>query len=182
MIRLYIRCVDALMRAIRVLIAVLLIASVLLNFANIVGRYAFHAPLIGAEEMMMFLMIAIVFLGAAVVAREGRHIKMDIIVGLLPVPAQKVIHAVVEVLAIAVTGMITYLAIPLIQHLAAFNERSQAANIPLAIPQAAIPVGFTLLILATVARLLEPAPAQSAREQHVYELEVADAHLDEPVI
>lgn len=182
MIRLYIRCVDALMRAIRVLIGLLLVVSVLVNFANIVGRYAFHAPLVGAEEMMIFLMIAIVFLGTAVVAREGRHIKMDILVGLLPAPAQKVIHALVELLAIVVAGVITYLAIPLIQHLAAFNERSQAANIPLAIPQALIPVGFTLLILATVARLVESPPAHPGLEQHVYELEVADAQVVEPVM
>lgn len=179
MIRLYLRCIDGLMRAIRVLIGLLLIASVLVNFANIVGRYAFRAPLVGAEEIMMFLMIAIVFLGAAVVAREGRHIQMDIVVGLLPVPAQKAINALVQILAIVVTGIITYLAIPLIGHLAAFNERSQAANIPLAIPQAAIPVGFTLLILATVARLVEPAPARPPAEQHAYELAVDDAQLAE---
>jgi TRAP-type C4-dicarboxylate transport system permease small subunit len=169
------------MRAIRVLIGLLLVVSVLVNFANIVGRYAFHAPLVGAEEMMIFLMIAIVFLGTAVVAREGRHIKMDILVGLLPVRAQKTIHVLVEILTIVVTGVVTYLAIPLIGHLAAFNERSQAANIPLAIPQAAIPVGFTLLILATVARLLEPAPVLEPAQQHVYELDVADGHLAEPV-
>lgn len=43
---------------------------------------------------------------------------------------------------------------PVIVQLASYDERSQAANLPLAIPQAMIPLGFTTMALLVAARLL----------------------------
>jgi len=46
--------------------------------------------------------------------------------------------------------------------LAAFDERSQAANFPLVIPQAMLPVGYTLMALVVAARLLVRSRGSSA--------------------
>jgi hypothetical protein len=40
--------------------------------------------------------------------------------------------------------------------LAAFDERSQAANFPLVIPQAMVPIGYSLMALLVAVRLLTP--------------------------
>jgi TRAP-type mannitol/chloroaromatic compound transport system permease small subunit len=45
------------------------------------------------------------------------------------------------------------LGVPIVVHLAQFDERSQAANVPLFIPQAIVPIGLTLLALGAFARL-----------------------------
>ena len=45
---------------------------------------------------------------------------------------------------IATAAAVTVFAWPVITQLAAFDERSQAANFPLVIPQAMIPIGYTL--------------------------------------
>ena len=66
------------------LAGVLLVASVALNFANVVGRYFFNASIYWAEEIMLFLMVGCVFLGNGVVAWSGRQIRMDVIVGMMP--------------------------------------------------------------------------------------------------
>ena len=63
----------ALVSALRVMAGVLLAASVLLNFANVIGRYFFNASIYWAEEVMLFLMVACVFLGNGVVAWSGRQ-------------------------------------------------------------------------------------------------------------
>jgi TRAP-type C4-dicarboxylate transport system permease small subunit len=60
----------------------------------------------------------------------------------------------------AVSATLIWLAIPVVQRLFAFDERSTAANFPLWIPQAMIPLGLGLMIVATIARLLDPARAQ----------------------
>ena len=74
------RGVRALVAVLRVLAGVLLVASVALNFANVVGRYFFSASIYWAEEIMLFLMVGCVFLGNGVVAWSGRQLRMDVIV------------------------------------------------------------------------------------------------------
>lgn len=144
------------MHAVRLAIGALLTISVLINLANVVGRYAFHQPIIGAEEIMLFIMVSIVFLAFGVVAWEGRHIKMDILVDRLPQRLRRGIQTAIEFLAISVAAITISLALPVIQHLAMFDQRSQAANVPLFLPQVFVPIGFALLIAGTLARLLDP--------------------------
>ena len=146
------------MNAVRVIIGVLLVLSVALNFANVIGRYVFKRPIVGAEEVMAFLMIAIVFLAFGVVAWEGRHIKMDLILELAPPPLRGPIAGIAEITAIIVGGILIWIAIPVVERLYAFHQVSQAAGVPLWLPQAMIPVGMVLMILGVSARLLQGVP------------------------
>jgi C4-dicarboxylate transporter DctQ subunit len=149
------RLVDRLMNALRVLIGVLLVASVVLNLANVIGRKFLHAPISGAEEVMNFLMVALVFLGAGAVAYDGTHINMEILIDRLPPPLRDAFKAFAQLAAIAVAIVIITLGIPIVRHLGEFNERSQAANVPLWIPQATVPIGLALLALGAAARLVK---------------------------
>jgi len=62
------RGARALVTILRVLAGVLLVASVALNFVNVVGRYFFNTSIYWAEEVMLFLMVGCVFFGNGVVA------------------------------------------------------------------------------------------------------------------
>ncbi len=55
---------------------------------------------------------------------------------------------------IATAVAITVFAWPVISDLAAFDERSQAANFPLVIPQAMVPIGYSLMALLVAVRLI----------------------------
>ena len=143
--------------AARSLAAILLCASVAINFANIIGRYFFSVSISWAEEIMLFLMCGCVFLGVGPVSWANRHIRMDIIVNMLPPPAKKFFDLLSELAFIATAILLVIFATPVIVDLAAFDERSQAANFPLVIPQAMIPVGFTIMALLVAIRLLTRA-------------------------
>jgi TRAP-type C4-dicarboxylate transport system permease small subunit len=149
----FVRGVDALMRVVRALIALLLVVSVLLNFSNVIGRKFLAHPIVGAEEVMNFLMVAVVFLGAGVVAYDGTHINMEIVIDRFPPRLRDAFKAFAQLAAIVVAVWIVILGVPIVQHLFAFDERSQAANVPLWIPQAMVPVGLILLALGALARL-----------------------------
>src|ERR1700691_6702907 len=82
------RSANVLMAALRVAAGAMLVTSVGINFANIIGRYVFSVSLSWAEEAMLFLMIGCVFLAAGPVGWMGRHIRMDVIVSLLPPKAR----------------------------------------------------------------------------------------------
>ena len=95
------RGVRALLAVIRVLSGVLLVCSVALNFANVVGRYFFNASIPWAEEAMLFLMVGCVFLGNGVVAWSGRQIRMDIIVSMMPAKVREALDLFSELVLIA---------------------------------------------------------------------------------
>jgi TRAP-type C4-dicarboxylate transport system permease small subunit len=148
------RGANALMAMIRVAAGLLLIASVTINFVNIIGRYFFSVSLQWAEEMMLFLMVGCVFLGTGLVGWAGRQIRMDVIVSLLPTPARRALELLSELVTIAVSLALAVFAWPVIHMLAAFDQRSQAANFPLVIPQAMVPLGLTLMALLVAVRLI----------------------------
>jgi TRAP-type C4-dicarboxylate transport system permease small subunit len=146
--------VRALLAVLRVLAGVLLAASVLLNFANVVARYFFSASIYWAEEVMLFFMVGCVFLGNGAVAWSGRHIKMDVIVGMMPPKAREWLDVFAELVFIAVAITIVVFAWPVIHDLYSFDQRSQSAEIPLYIPQALIPVGLGIMAALVSVRLI----------------------------
>jgi TRAP-type C4-dicarboxylate transport system permease small subunit len=133
---------------------VFLISSVAINFANIIGRYFFSVSIPWAEEIMLFLMVGCVFTGCCAVAWEGRQIRMDVIIGMMPPRIRDFFNLLAELVMIATAAAVTVFAWPVITQLSAFDERSQAANFPLVIPQAMIPIGYTMMALLVAMRLL----------------------------
>lgn len=148
------RCANALMTVLRVAAGAMLAVSVGINFANIVGRYFFSVSISWAEEAMLFLMIGCVFLGAGPVGWLGRHIRMDVVVLLLPPGARKAFDVFADLVTIATCIMLAVFAWPVVTMLAELNERSATANIPLVIPQSVVPLGLMLMALLIAARLV----------------------------
>jgi len=133
---------------------IFLISSVAINFANIIGRYFFSVSIPWAEEIMLFLMVGCVFTGCCAVAWEGRQIRMDVIIAMMPAKVHDLFHLLSDLVLIAAAAAVTAFAWPVITQLAAFDERSQAADFPLVIPQAMVPIGYTLMALLLAVRLL----------------------------
>ena len=69
-----------------------------LLFVNVVLRYVFLRPLPWAEELTLYLMVWIVFVGGSVVVRTRGHIAVDVLPLLLSPRANRL-------LAVAVTGV-----------------------------------------------------------------------------
>jgi TRAP-type C4-dicarboxylate transport system permease small subunit len=154
--------------------AVLLLVAVAINAANIIGRYcaveceaalervhldpvAYVVPLhpIGwADEIMLFLLVGMVFLGNAIVGFEGRSLRMDIVLHALPRGLRRALEAATDLAMIAVCATLIVLGWPAVQMLAEFNQRSEAADIPLAIPQALVPIGLGLNAFLVGIRLI----------------------------
>ena len=150
----FLRGVRALVSVLRILAGLLLVASVGLNFANVIGRYFFNTSIFWAEEVMLYLMVACVFLGNGVVAWSGRQLRMDVIVAMMPAQVQKVLALVAELTFIVVAVAIVVFAWPVIRDLWLFDQRSQSAELPMVIPQIMIPIGLSIMAFLVVVRLL----------------------------
>src|ERR1700726_3431285 len=120
--------IEALVKAVRWLLmftraaaGILLISSVAINFANIIGRYFFSVSIPWAEEIMLFLMVGCVFTGCCAVAWEGRQIRMDVIVSMLPDKGRDFLALVSELVMIATAAAVTAFAWPVLSQLASFD-------------------------------------------------------------
>jgi TRAP-type C4-dicarboxylate transport system permease small subunit len=136
------------------LTAVLMLIAVALNAANIVGRYVFFRPIASAEEIMLFLLVGTVFLGNAIVGFEGKQLRMDVILHALPPALRRAFDVAADLTMIAVCVILIMLGWPAVQMLAEFDQRSQAAEIPMMIPQALVPIGLGLNALLVGVRLI----------------------------
>lgn len=148
------KAVHWLLTLTRSLSAIFLISSVAINFANIVGRYVFNVSFTWAIEVILFLMVGAVFTGSCAVAWENRHIRMDVLLRKLPPRLSRFLSLLSDLVLIATAIAVTAFAYPVIVELAAFDERSAAADIPLFIPQSLVPIGYSLMALLVAVRLL----------------------------
>lgn len=146
---------QRMIRATEVVSAGCLLVACVVNFLNIVGRYFFHAPIVWAEEVMQFLMIAGVFLGAPMVTLRRAHISMDMILTVFPERIRMLLDILGDLVLLAVAGTVIWLGIPVIMRFVAFGQVTDAAAIPVAIPQSVIPLGLFLTGLAVVVHLIE---------------------------
>jgi TRAP-type C4-dicarboxylate transport system permease small subunit len=148
------RGAQGVMHVIRIASGVLLVGSVAVNFANIIGRYFLSVSIPWAEEVMLFLMIACVFLNCGLAGWSGRQIRMDAFVSLLPPRPRAIVELVCELVVVATCLVLAGLAWPVVSMLAELDERSEAANIPLVLPQGMMPIGFLIMAFLIAIRLL----------------------------
>ena len=94
---------NRLARLIAVIIGTLLIAAVLINLSNVAGRYLLDKPIYWAEEGMVYLQIALVIIGAALVTRDNAHLRMDAVEHLMPARLKRKIDLVTALLTVVVT-------------------------------------------------------------------------------
>ena len=135
-------------RGLRWLLGTVLIAAVLINLANVVGRYVFSRPIQATDEILVYLFVWCVFLGAVLVSWEGRQLRMDAMTSVLPAPARAVLNGLALALFV---GMALFVIVQSMGFLARINQvglKSVATGLPMVVPHAAIPLGFGLMLLA----------------------------------
>ena len=134
------------LRLIRAILGLLILAGVALNFANVVGRYVFFAPIIWAEEVLVFIMIWCVMLGATLVTWDNQHLRMDAVHHLTPPRVRRWLNLVGTV-AFLVAGVFVLLqSLRVLLLAAATGQRSVVAEIPMVVPFAAIPLSFAIIV------------------------------------
>ncbi|MFN3145768.1 MAG: TRAP transporter small permease [Paracoccaceae bacterium] len=137
-----------------VLAGICMLGGIGINFANVVGRYFFGAPIFWAEEAMIFLIIWAVFLGFVAVTAQGEHLKMDLLARRLPERAQAWLERLGLVLGVVVMLFLAWQSWASLSRLWRFDMRSIALDIPMVIPHAAVPVGFVLSAVAAALLLV----------------------------
>ena len=171
----------------KLILGVLCFTGIAINFANVVGRYVFSAPIIWAEEILVYIMIWCVFIGAILVTWEGRHIKMDLVAVHIPAPWRYVVNGFMALAFILICLFVVKQSWTLTAMMAEVDQQSVIARLPMAAVHASILVGFTLMLLALLLRLKayitgdmgSEAEATAEQLRELYgEFEGAEPHTD----
>lgn len=143
---------------------VALVLIVLINGVNVFCRYVLFWALSWAEEAMVFLMIIGVFVGAITVTWERIHIRIDAFVNMM----QGGWRLAAEWLAVAITAAVLlpigWVSLGVVLKLKGFDQRSDALDLPVWIPQVAMP--FALLGIPIVMALVLLLRGAEDRKPH----------------
>ena len=160
------RLLDRTARAIELILAVAFILAVLLNFTNVIGRYLFGISLLGSDEVQVFIMVAMTFLGAAVVTRRNEHLRMDVLVRFMPAGLQFVLRIAEQILLLVLAGFVLSQSYFYAAQMFSIGRNSDMAGVPMWIPHGSVVLGFAMILLITAWRLatviLRREPVHSA--------------------
>lgn len=140
------------MQGARLLLGTLLLVSIALNFANVVARYGFQAPIIWTEEIMTMILLWCVFVGAALVTRRDEHLRMNILSDRLPPKWREALRVTYTVCMVVVLLFILVPSIRIVTTFISYGQKAAVTELPIAIPHLAIPVGLALMLLALLRR------------------------------
>ncbi len=133
-------------------ICILLIAVMIL--AQIVGRW-FGVIIPSTEDFSGYLLAAASFLALAYTFRLGGHIRVTLLIHLLPSALQHKLTCVVLFVFTLITGFGAYHLCYLVYESWVFNELSQGyIAIPIWIPQLPMALGAVLFFIALVDDLI----------------------------
>ena len=148
------KALDRLARVIEVVLALAFIIAVLLNFTNVVGRYVFGISLLGSDEIQVFIMVGVTFLGAAVVTRRNQHLRMDVLIQFMPAWMRLALRIAEQLLLIALAAFVITQSYFYARQMLRIGRTSDMAGVPMWIPHGAVALGFALIVIVVAWRLI----------------------------
>jgi tripartite ATP-independent transporter DctM subunit len=139
--------------AIGVPTAALVLLEILVLLGGVVSRYAFHHPVIWTDELASTLFLWLAMLGSAVALHRAEHMRMTAVVGMLSPPARRALEVVATVAALTFLVLILPSAYEFATDEIAVT--TPAMQISDAWRAAALPVGFAIMIVIGVIRLVD---------------------------
>jgi C4-dicarboxylate transporter DctQ subunit len=147
-----------------------LAAAVTLSIVGVVLRYVFDYVLYWSEEASLFLVILSTFVGASIALRHKEHVGVDILAQVTRGRARRAVHAIAALIVLVYAGLFSVLGWMMVSSPESAAFRTPAIDLPLWVPQLAVPLGITLLLVRSLQVLyrtirgLEPYPDAQDRE------------------
>ena len=150
------RAADLIDRAIAAVVeraaAALVVVEIAVLFAGVVSRYVFRSPLVWSDELASILFLWLSMLGAVIALRHGEHMRMTAFVG----KAGPRRRAMLDAFALAASIAFLVLILPPVFGYATEEAAivTPALEISNAWRASALPIGFGLMIVVAVLRML----------------------------
>jgi TRAP-type C4-dicarboxylate transport system permease small subunit len=119
---------------------------------EILARTVLGEPTVWAQEISIYLLIAVAFLGLAPTLASDEHIRIDVFTRRLGSRVRRALGAAAMLGIAAYAAVAAYGGVEIVLHSMRFGRRSLTLlSVPVWIPQALVPVGMSLLCLVALA-------------------------------
>ena len=148
------RLIDRMMTALLVLLGLMLLMLMALGLYNIVSRYLFSKAILWADEISIFGIIAMTWLGVIVSSWRGTEIRMSIFADMLPARFRRWLDMAQEALIAGLTLWLAWLSWGYVSRLFAFGMKSDAAGLPVWMVHITVTIGLAGAGMIAILRLL----------------------------
>lgn len=137
--------------------AIAVVMAVAITY-SVVMRYVLNTPQVWTDELMGYLMVALVMFGLGETVRRGDHINVDLITARFGPSGQRLARAWGLVAMIAVAVVLLERSWDMVAFSRMVDLLSEGyLAMPVWIPQSSLLVGFSLMILASANQLVRLA-------------------------
>ncbi len=145
------RIFERLMREIERVLSAAFVFAVCLNFVNVIGRYVFARTLAWGDEVQVYIMLAMTFLGAAVVTWRNLHLRMDMLAKSMPGRVRALLVAVELLVILVLAGLVLVQSTLYAGRIFSIAQTSDIGT-PMWIPHSVVALGFGLIAAVTLWR------------------------------
>ncbi|HEX7074168.1 MAG TPA: TRAP transporter small permease, partial [Hyphomicrobiaceae bacterium] len=126
-------------------------ALALIVFLQFFTRYILNDSLAWTEEIARYFLMILTFIGAAIVARKGAHISVEVLLHFLPERGARILLAVIEVIQAAFIALLFYFSLTITQRMHA--QRMTVFDEPMSLVYGPIAFGCLLMLVRALQRL-----------------------------
>ena len=154
--KLLIRLIDGLTYLTGWIAALCLLSADLIVTEGVIVRKILGISTIWQIEASVFLLIAVVFGGAAFVQKNEHHLNVDLVIIHLSPRTREITLIVVSIISCILAAILAWYAWPMWWEAVVGNEHSESLwGPPLWIPYLFLPLGMTLLFLQYIVYILD---------------------------
>ena len=144
-----------------------ILATAFIVTYEVVLRALFDAPTEWVNEVSVYLILISAFLGFSPALAAGKHISVDLVTSKLSKQANKLLGIIISILGMGFSLVFLVTSAEMALNSYQLNMLSTSTlRIPLYIPQASLPIGFSILFLQFLANLIDPDSAVQEKEGH----------------
>jgi TRAP-type C4-dicarboxylate transport system permease small subunit len=139
-------------RGLEYLCAALLIGIVLIVFANVIGRYFFHAPLRWSDEVAQYSFLWLSYLGALAALMKGRHYSVPNLVEMLPRLPGAVVKTISDLIVLLILLVLVWFGCQLVDRLS--FQTSLTLGVPVYYAYIALPLTSALMAVVVCGQII----------------------------
>jgi TRAP-type C4-dicarboxylate transport system permease small subunit len=138
-----------------VVISVVLLSMILLVLVQIGLRNFCSTGMSGGAEIVRHMLLWVAFLGAAIAAREGKHIRIDLAHRILSQGPKNVLEVITGLFTTIVCVLLFYASIEFIRNEYEMGTIIPFFNMKVWVLELVIPVGYCAVALRYLARCIQ---------------------------
>lgn len=160
----YSRVLNGIEKCLCIISMMLLSIMTLLMCYQVFMRYVLSNAPSWCEELIRYLFIYLTMLGSAVATRKGKHLAVDVVIGILPKEKAARCKIIFSVCILAFLLLLLVYGMQLVFN--TMNTISTSLKVPMGYFYAALPLGTFFIMMATVEDfLLQIAACMQPKQQ-----------------